>query len=215
MESLAHAHSVAARPTRPGRPRRRPACGFRRDRLRGERRRRHRGARTSVLTGHRVRAVPRRVRHPRAALSGADVRRRAVGRGRGDGARRLYLHVDHDVDPVGAFPGIIAVRVKLDVSSGRWVDVDVIDLDVPGDVRRTGRPPQARRRGRRWRSSSACSRRVAWRRSDGSSSRCTTASYRRSSSGLAPAHGARRRVRRTWRSTSVDTIVDRVRSSAV
>ena len=44
------------------------------------------------------------------------------------GTRRLYLHVDHDADPVGASLGSSLYASKLNVSSGRWVDVDVIDL---------------------------------------------------------------------------------------
>ena len=50
--------------------------------------------------------------------------------GAATGTRRLYLHVDHDVDPVGASLGSSLYASKLNVASGRWVDVDVIDLDA-------------------------------------------------------------------------------------
>jgi FkbM family methyltransferase len=46
------------------------------------------------------------------------------------GVRRLFLHVDHDGDPVGASSGSSLHPTKRNVSKDRWVDVEVVDLDA-------------------------------------------------------------------------------------
>lgn len=44
--------------------------------------------------------------------------------------RPLFMHVDHEVDPVAASSGSSLYATKRNVSSERWVDVEVVDLDA-------------------------------------------------------------------------------------
>jgi FkbM family methyltransferase len=46
------------------------------------------------------------------------------------GTRRLYLHVDHDADPLPASVGSSLHPTKGNVMPDRWVDVEVIDIDA-------------------------------------------------------------------------------------
>ena len=101
------------------------------------------------LAGRRVRAQPGRVRHPRAALSGETARSpRAGGGGRGGGNTSAVSPRRPRRRSGRCVPGVVAVRVQAQRHE-RTLGRRRRDRSrrVPRDVRRTGRPPQARRRG--------------------------------------------------------------------